>query len=99
MDTTHRKSESVELVLARLLRVGTMIAAVTLGVGTVMTLLGTASGVTVITAGLIVLVSTPVLRVAVAMLVFLREKDWLFAAFCVFVLLSLVGGMVIGHME
>jgi uncharacterized membrane protein len=99
MDAMQRKTHTVELALARLLRIGAMAAAVLMGLGVLLTLLGLAAGTTVITIGLIVLVSTPVMRVVVAGLVFLKEKDMLFALFCGIVLLSLVGGMLIGQVH
>ncbi|MGE5674366.1 MAG: DUF1634 domain-containing protein [Mycobacterium leprae] len=104
MDVTQVKSEkvlSVELVLARLLRVGSVLAAVLVGAGILFLMTGVqaALGGRLITAGLLVLVSTPVMRVAAALVVFLREKDYAFALFCTLVLLAISVGVVVGHME
>jgi uncharacterized membrane protein len=99
-ETRPEKHEAIELVLAKLLRIGSIVAAIllTAGIlGEVALGAGWASGL--ITAGLIVLVSTPVMRVTVAGIVFLRERDMLFALFCLVVLVALAIGMVIGKVE
>ena len=69
MEGKQSRVESIEPILARLLRIGSMMAAGLMGVGIVMLALGLASGSLVVTAGLVVLVSTPILRVSVAMIV------------------------------
>ncbi|HWI61246.1 MAG TPA: DUF1634 domain-containing protein [Symbiobacteriaceae bacterium] len=99
MEGKQSRVESIELILARLLRIGSMMAAGLMGVGIVMLALGLASGSLVVTAGLVVLVSTPILRVSVAMIVFLRERDYLFALFCLVVIGALFVGMLIGKAE
>jgi uncharacterized membrane protein len=88
---------AVERILARVLRLGSIAAGVMLaiGIGT-MLLTGSPFAVRLITAGLIILLLTPVLRVMVATLVFLRERDWLFALFCLVVLCALAAGVKLG---
>jgi uncharacterized membrane protein len=49
-----------------------------------------------IMAGLITLLLTPVLRVLVAGVVFVKERDWLFALFCLVVLCALTAGVTLG---
>lgn len=92
------KALDIDLVLAKLLRVGSAVSAGLMAVGLGLSTLGAqgALGDRVLTWGIIVLVATPVMRVAAALLVFLRERDYLFALFCVLVLSSLAVGMVIG---
>lgn len=99
--TGESKVESIELILARLLRVGAILAALLIGAGLVALVLGAAPALapTLITYGLLVLVATPVMRVAVAMIVFLWERDMLFALFCLVVLVALAIGIVIGKVE
>ena len=99
--TEERESpvQSMELILARLLRVGSLVAAGLTAVGIVLIALGLPAGTAVATAGLVVLVSTPILRVSVAMLVFLKERDYLFALFCLVVIAALGVGMLIGKTE
>jgi|GEM_PF-327183 len=100
---THReepaKHEAIELVLARLLRIGSIIAAALLAAGIGAMLLGghAVVGPRLITAGLLALMATPIMRVVVAGLIFTRDRDWRFAFFCVVVLCSLVAGVLLGH--
>jgi len=98
-DGMHSKHEPIELVLARLLRVGSFIAAVLLATGIgIMLLLGHGRGATrLITAGLVVLMATPIMRVLTAGAIFVRERDWRFALFCLVVLCALAAGIVLGH--
>lgn len=46
--------------------------------------------------GLLVLVLTPVLRVAVSVALFLKQRDYLYAGICAFALGMLLTGMLIG---
>lgn len=88
---------SMEMVLARLLRIGSILAAILLAAGIAAMLMNGASCAPhLIKAGLIVLLLTPVSRVLVAALVFAKEKDWLFALFCLIVLCSLAVGVRLG---
>jgi uncharacterized membrane protein len=88
----------IEVILARLLRIGSIIAALLLSAGIAAMLLGgTGFAPGLIVAGLVVLMATPVMRVLVAGLVFVREKDWLFALFCLIVLCSLAAGVILGR--
>lgn len=85
---------SIELLSARLLRFGAILAAVLIATGVLMQSAG--QGTEFITAGLIVLLLTPILRVVVALWVFLQERDFIFALFSLLVLLALGGGIWIG---
>jgi uncharacterized membrane protein len=88
---------AVERVLAKVLRIGSIIAGGLLAVGIgSMLLAGAPFAPRLITAGLVVLLLTPVLRVVVAAVVFCRERDWLFALFCLVVLCSLAAGVKFG---
>ncbi|ABK98819.1 DUF1634 domain-containing protein [Pelobacter propionicus] len=90
--------EPIEIVLARLLRIGTVIAAALLATGIgAMLLAGANWAPRLITAGLVVLLGTPVMRVLVAGLVFVRQRDWLFSLFCLIVLCSLAAGIILGR--
>jgi uncharacterized membrane protein len=88
---------AIERILARVLRLGSIIAGVLLaaGIGGMM-LTGAAYPRRLITAGLVTLLLTPVLRVLVAAVVFFKERDWLFALFCLLVLCSLAAGVKLG---
>jgi uncharacterized membrane protein len=88
---------AIERILARVLRLGSIIAGVLLAAGIgAMLLTGATSPHRLITAGLITLLLTPVLRVVVAAVVFVKERDWLFALFCLVVLCSLAAGVTLG---
>lgn len=95
---TPSPHEPIELTLARLLRIGSFIAAVLIAVGIFFMLLGRELIASrLITAGLIVLLATPIMRVATAGLIFVREKDWRFACFCLVVICALAAGIFFGH--
>jgi uncharacterized membrane protein len=92
------ETEAIELVLARLLRIGSLIAAALLAAGILAMVLGqTDFAPKLITAGLLVLLCTPVMRVLVAALIFVREKDWHFAFFSLVVLCALAAGVYLGR--
>ncbi|CAH2031604.1 DUF1634 domain-containing protein [Trichlorobacter ammonificans] len=91
---------AIETVLARLLRLGSLAAAVLLAGGVAIMLSGNVPLATgLISAGLIALMATPVLRVLTAGLIFIRERDWLFALFCLVVLCTLVVGIILGSIS
>ena len=58
--------------------------------------LGRLAGQAVIVAGLLVLIATPVLRVAVSVLGFAHQRDWAYVALTTFVLLVLLVSFLIG---
>ncbi len=88
----------IELVLARLLWVGSIVAAVLIAVGIGFMLNGRLNHAThLITVGLLVLLATPIMRVFTAAVIFVRERDWRFACFCLVVLCALAAGMLLGH--
>jgi uncharacterized membrane protein len=92
------QNEAIELVLARLLRIGSLIAAAMLAAGILAMVLGqTEFAPKLITAGLLVLLCTPVMRVLVAGIIFVREKDWHFAFFSLVVLCALAAGVFFGR--
>jgi uncharacterized membrane protein len=53
----------------------------------------TGNGRDLIQLGLLLLIVTPIARVAVSVLVFLAEKDWLYVAFTIIVLAVLIYGL------
>ena len=97
--TEQEKGEvvAIELVLARLLRVGSVIAAALLAAGIVTMVVGlTTLAPKLISAGLVVLMGTPVLRVIAAGIIFLKERDWYFALFSLVVLCAVAAGIFFG---
>jgi uncharacterized membrane protein len=91
---------AIELILARLLRIGSLIAATLLAVGIVGMVLGqTELAPKLISAGLIVLLGTPVMRVMAAAIVFVKQREWHFALFSLVVLCSIAAGIFLGRGE
>lgn len=92
-----KKHDAIEMVLARLIWSGSIIAAVLLTAGIVLMLTSSSALATkFISAGIITLMATPVARVVAAGLIFTRERDWLFAIFCAVVLCTLAIGIFLG---
>jgi uncharacterized membrane protein len=87
---TDRDSlQRLEIGLGRVLVVGVIVSAIVLGAGLVMEFAG-ANAHPVLTGGLIVLMATPILRVAVSLVEYIRMRDWFFAATATAVLLVLL---------
>ncbi len=61
--------------------------------------LATMPGRAIICLGLLVLLATPILRVAVSAMVFFKRKDWPFAFLTTAVLLVLIISILSGHVE
>ncbi len=92
------KHAPIELVLARLLWLGSIAAAILIAVGIGFMLIGRSQLAShLVTIGLLVLLATPIMRVVTAALIFVREKDWRFACFCLVVLCALAAGILLGH--
>lgn len=49
--------------------------------------------------GILLLILTPTLRVLTSLVLFLKQKDWLYTGICAFVLAMLVIGMAMGAIE
>ena len=56
-------------------------------------------GEAIIALGLLLLIATPVLRVAVSIVVFLIERDWIFVALTGFVLAMLIFSFFLGRVD
>ncbi|QWV96474.1 DUF1634 domain-containing protein [Geomonas nitrogeniifigens] len=96
-DPEEKAVHPIELVLARLLRLGSLAAAALLAVGIAVMVLGqTELAPKLITAGLLVLLGTPVLRVVAAAIIFVKERDWHFALFSLVVLCAVAAGIYFG---
>jgi len=93
--------EQVELAVSRLLRLGTSVAAALIAAGLLLLLIGapTTIGPTLVTVGLIALVCTPLLRVAAAMVIYLKLGDVTYGLICLSVLLFVFIGFLIGEIH
>jgi uncharacterized membrane protein len=84
--------------LARFLRHGTWLACLVLAVGFALALLrpGGGSGAAVMLAGIGLFILLPVLRVALMLVTFARERDYVFALVALTVLAIILAGAVLG---
>jgi uncharacterized membrane protein len=80
-----------ETAAARALRAGVLAASALLLVGLALWEIGSAAAAPVLDAGLVVLMGTPVVRVAVSAAASLRDRDWFFVATTLAVLGILLG--------
>ena len=85
----------LELVLGKVLLVGSTASTIILAAGLVLVLAwpSMAAGDWLLRAGLIVLMATPALRVLVSVIEYTRSGEWLFAALTATVLLVLAGSL------
>jgi uncharacterized membrane protein len=81
----------LERYVGRVLRTGMAASSACLGVGFVLAAAGVniRLGTTLLTAGLLILLATPMARVVVSWIDYIRERDWLFAALTLVVLTEL----------
>lgn len=93
--------ERLEVTLGRILLAGVLVASACLAVGLIMWMAGgyPIAANRVLAAGLIVLMATPILRVVVSLVEYLRMRDWLFAATTIVVLAVLMSavGVALGQ--
>lgn len=92
MTTRADSLQRLEVTLGRLLQTGVFSSAIALAAGLVLWLAGgeTALASGTLTAGLVILMATPIMRVLVSLVAYVRMRDWLFAGttVLVFVLLA-----------
>jgi uncharacterized membrane protein len=91
MTTDAAALSRLELHLGRLFMVGLTISATTLAMGLIMFLTAPGSAATnlVLNAGLICLMATPILRVIVSVVEYVRMGDWFFTLTTLVVLVEL----------
>lgn len=81
---------TLEVIIGRTLGAGVILATTLLGAGLVLSLVGSgALAAWLLNAGLLVLMATPMLRVALSCAEYVRERDWFFAISAFGVLLVL----------
>ena len=88
---------TLEIAVGRVLRLGIRATTVCLSVGLALAMLGVAIDLTgtLLTVGLVLLLATPAARVVVSIADYARERDWLFLAFTLVVLLELAGSVIV----
>jgi uncharacterized membrane protein len=89
---TGASAERLERILGRVLGVGVSVSSICLAAGLLTTLAGGGSVVAraLLHAGIVVLLATPVVRVAVSSVGYARQRDWLFVTLTLVVFLELV---------
>jgi uncharacterized membrane protein len=91
--TNDEALQQLERTLGRVLQHGVIQSAVFLAAGLILRIARGPSGFSdiALTLGLMVLMATPILRVAVSLVVYIRNRDWFFVAttVMVFVLLAI----------
>ena len=99
MRTNDESLQQLERMLGRLLQAGVIQSAVFLAGGLILRMVQGPSGFAdvALTLGLLVLMATPILRVAVSLVVYIRNRDWFFVAttVMVFVLLAITVGLAL----
>ena len=91
----------LELLLAGLLRWGTWLASAVTGTGLAISLTGVEgliglTGTRMVTAGIALFISLPVLRVLLMLAVSVRERDYRLVVVAAVVLLTILSGVAIG---
>jgi uncharacterized membrane protein len=85
-----------ERTLGRVLNVGTRASTITLALGLALASFAPGSLADLLLhAGLVILMATPVLRVAVSIVAFARRREWPFVAFTGVVLVLLIAGILV----
>ena len=82
--------------LGQILRVGVYASSVCLGLGLLLSLTTSAAAISgaLMTAGLVMLMATPVARVAASVVEYAIHRDWTFCTLTAIVLLELLAGIV-----
>jgi uncharacterized membrane protein len=91
-----RGLSALELAIGRVLRLGVGASSILLSTGLLLTLVGEADRVAglVLTTAIVILLATPAARVVISIAEYVRERDWLFVALTLVVLLTLAGSVV-----
>jgi len=92
-----RGLSALELTIGRVLRIGVDASSVLLAAGLLLTLVHEGDDVApiVLTIAIIILLATPAARVVISVVEYVRERDWLFVALTLIVLLTLAGSVVV----
>jgi uncharacterized membrane protein len=87
----------LEVTLGRLLRIGVTISALALGAGlaVAMTLGAGALSTFLLTAGVLLLLATPIARVVVSSVGYARRREWLFVILTMIVLGELIASIAV----
>ena len=86
----------LEQTIRHILRIGVTVSSVFLAIGLFwsLTVPGSSTAALLMTIGLMILMATPVTRVAASVIEYVVERDWLFAGLTSLVLLEITAGVV-----
>lgn len=92
----NEREERLELMLGSVLRIGVILSTICLAAGLAASLVpgGAAFGAALLRAGLVLLIGTPIARVAASNIVYVATRDWVFAILTSLVLLELGAAVV-----
>lgn len=90
--------QRLETLLGRVLVGGVAISAIVLALGLVVEFAGGDAGM-LLRAGLLLLMATPIVRVAVSLVEYVRMRDWFFTATTATVLVVLLTGVAIAVLK
>lgn len=105
MSTSISEPGRLERLLAKLLNYGTWLASAVIALGIAVALverysgmqdMAIALGMPIVTAGIALFILLPVVRVIVMLVMFVRERDYLFIAIAGLVLMIILLGFVLG---
>lgn len=93
---TKLSIDRLERILGRVLGIGVAASTVLLAVGLVMTFAAGHNDVAraLLSSGIVVLLATPVIRVAVSSAGYARQRDWLFVGLTLVVLTELLSSII-----
>ena len=97
MNRDNRGLSVLEITIGQVLRLGVRGSSVLLAAGLLMTLLDERNRVApiLLTGATVILLATPVARVVISVVEYVRERDWLFVALTAIVLLTLAGSVAV----
>lgn len=94
--TVESRAHDTEVLLGRVLTSGTRLSTLLLAAGLASAVSGAgAIAAGLLSAGLLVLMTTPIARVAVSMIEFARGREWWFVLATGFVLALLAGSLIV----
>ncbi len=89
------ESDRLERTIGIVLRAGVTISSICLAIGLALTMAGNADAADLLLrAGVIILLATPVARVIISIVEYIREHDWTFVVLTAIVLMELMASAV-----
>jgi len=92
----NQETGPLEAEIGKLLRVGVVMSTTLLAAGVLLSISGVAdrSAQLLLSAAILILLGTPIARVIMSVVEYIRERDWLFVTLTLIVLLTLAGSVV-----